>query len=308
MIKPFTAHRGGAAILALAATILGAGCSKIDGPVSPPSVPNTPARYSLFDPEAGFISVGVFTGPAGAYTFHTGVVGGGLWLGGPDVTINLLVPATPANAEFHYSYFPVDASTWGPGVTAQVTISETNMPVTRVVDSIRVATNGVFQPTLFNVSAVTLQTGYNDVSFVKFYHSEGPPPPPPGKGCTPGYWKQPQHFDSWKPTGLAPTGQIGNVFSKSSLYTLDGKKMSKYTLVEGLAFQGGSGLVGAAQILLRASIAAELNARYPGLGYPWTAAAVVTATNNALASANRVTMLTLAAQLDELNNLNCPLN
>jgi len=307
MNKLFTAHRGGAAILALAAALF-VGCAKSDSPTSPLTAPNNAADYSLFDPEAGFISVGVFTGSAGAYTYHTGVVGGGLWLGGPDVTINLATPATPANAEFHYVYFPVDASTWGPGATAQVTISETNMPATRVVDSIRVATNGVFQPTLFNVSSVTLQTGYNDVSFLKFYHSEGPPPPPPGKGCTPGYWKQSQHFDSWKPTGLSPSGLIGGVFSSSALYTLSGKKMSNYTLVDGLAFKGGPGTLGAAQILLRAAIAADLNARYSSLGYPWTAAQVVSATNSALSSANRVTMLTLAAQLDELNNLNCPLN
>lgn len=315
MNHPFTAHRGGTAILALFATILGAGCSNVDGPVRPPSVPNTPAKYSLFDPEAGFIAVGEVTGPAGTYAYHVDVVGGGLSLPGPDITHSYDIsksytdPVTPLTGMYHYAFFPVDAPTWAGGVTSQVTITEINMPPGRVVDSIKIATNGVFLPTLFAVNSVSLQTGYDDVSFIKVYHSQSTTPPPPfGKGCTPGYWKQTQHFKSWVPTGLAPTNLIGSVFSQASLYTLSGKLMSNYKLVDGLGFKGGPGSLGAAQILLRAAIAAELNARYSSLGYPMTAADIVTAVNDALAGAQRPAMLTLAAHLDDMNNLNCPLN
>ena len=35
-------------------------------------------------------------------------------------------------------------------------------------------------------------------------------PPPGGEGCTPGFWKQPQHFDSW--VGFAPDGLLRDVF------------------------------------------------------------------------------------------------
>lgn len=132
--------------------------------------------------------------------------------------------------------------------------------------------------------------------------------PPTGNGCTPGYWKQTQHFDSWVATGLKPTDAISSVFSKSSLYSLNGKKLSTYKLVEGLDFQGGSDLSGAAQILLRAAIAADLNARSPGMNYPLTATQIVTAVNNALASGNRNTIIDLASQLDTNNNLGCQLN
>ena len=304
-------HRGRAAMIVCAvATLIGCGQTDSTLPSAPIAPPSKPAAYSLFDPEAGFISLAVVTGPAGTYSFHTNVVGGGLYAGGGDLDVILSVPATPDNAWFHYAYFPVDASSWGLGATAQVTINEVSAPPNVAVDSIRVVKNGVWAPTLFLVSSVTVETGYNDVIFVKFYHSEGstPPPPPYGKGCTPGYWKQSQHFDSWTPTGLAPTNLVGSVFSNASLYSLSGKTMANYKLVEALAFKGGNGLVGAAQILLRASVAAELNAKYPGMGYPKTAAEVVTAVNAALASGNRVTMLTLATQLDELNNLGCVLN
>ena len=131
--------------------------------------------------------------------------------------------------------------------------------------------------------------------------------PPPGEGCTPGYWKQSQHFDSWVPTGLKPTDLVSTLFSKASLYKLNGKKLSAYTLVGALSFQGGSDLSGAAQILLRAGVAAELNAR-SGMDYPMTASEITTAVNNALMSGNRSTIITLAGQLDANNNLGCSLN
>jgi len=311
MPESLTRRRGRAGIILCAVAIVTA-CAQTDNSLltAPLSPPANPAEYSLFDPEAGFISFGVFTGPAGTYSFHTDVVGGGLYAGGGDLSYIFTTPPTPAAAQFHYAYFPVDASSWPGSLTALVTINEVTIPPERVVDSIRVVKNGVFLPTVLLTNSATVETGYNDVIFVKFYHSEvsAPPPPPPGNGCTPGYWKQSQHFDSWVPTGLPPTTLVSKVFSKASLYTLDGKQMGKYTLVEALNFQGGSSLAGAAQILLRAAVAAELNAKYNALGYPMTAADIVTAVNNALASANRATMLTLAAQLDDLNNLGCTLN
>jgi len=309
MLGVFSDRRGRAGVFACAVMLLTA-CGQADKllPTAPMS-PRSPSLYSLYDPEAGFISVGVFGGPAGTYAFHTDVLGGGLFSGGINLSDTFDTPRTPANAGFHYAYFPVDASTWGPGVTAQVTINEVGMPSNRVVDSIRVVTNGVWMPVITGASAVTITTSYTDISFVKFYHSEAVTPPPgAGKGCTPGYWKQSQHFGSWVPTGLAPTNLVGSVFSSASLYSLSGISLSNYKLVDGLAFKGGPGLVGAAQILLRAAIAADLNARYAGMGYPLAAASVVTAVNNALSSANRDTMLSLATQLDDMNNLGCQLN
>ena len=66
--------------------------------------------------------------------------------------------------------------------------------------------------------------------------------------------------------------------------------------------------MGAARILLRAAVAALLNAAHPHLDYPRTAAEVISAVNAALASNNRSTMLTLATALDNDNQLGCNLN
>lgn len=302
-------HRSRTAMLLCAAVFL----SACDGAKSPSSIsaPTSANAYSLFDPEAGFIAVGALTGPLGTYDFHADAVGGGLAVLTADRSIVFATtPPSPATSQLYYEYFPVDASTWPGGTTAQVTITEVNIPATRVVDSIRVVKNGLFLPTLFLTNAVTVETTYNDIIIAKFYHSEiqGPPPPPVGKGCTPGYWKQSQHFDSWVPTGLKTTDLVSKLFSNAYLYKLDGKQMSKYTLVQALSFQGGSGTVGAAQILLRAAVAAELNAKYQSIGYPMSAGAIITAVQNALASGNRGTMILLASQLDDLNNLGCVLN
>jgi hypothetical protein len=296
-------------MLFCAAIVLSA-CDADKSPTSLPAPPANASDYSLFDPEAGFIALGVLTGPLGTYDFHTSVVGGGLAVFGDRSIVFATTPPSPNTSLLYYMYFPVDASTWPGLTTAQVTIDEVNMPANRVVDSIRVVRNGTFLPPLLGTSSVTVETNYSDVIIVKFYHStvQGPPPPPLGKGCTPGYWKQDQHFDSWVPTGLKTTDLVGKLFSNAYLYTLDGKQMSKYTLVEALSFKGGSGTDGAAQILLRAAVAAELNAKYQGMGYPVTAGAIITAVQNALASNNRGTMILLAARLDEMNNLGCVLN
>ena len=304
------ARRCRPALLFCAAIVLTA-CDADKTPTSLPAPPTNASAYSLFDPEAGFIALGVMTGPLGTYDFHTDAVGGGLAVVTADRSIVFATtPPSPSTSLLYYQYFPVDASTW-PGLTsAQVTINEVNIPANRVVDSIRVVKNGTFLPPLVGTNSATVETTYNDVIIVKFYHStvQGPPPPPPGKGCTPGYWKQDQHFDSWVPTGLKTTDLVSKLFSNAYLYKLDGKQMSKYTLVQALGFKGGTGPAGAAQILLRAAVAAELNARYQGMGYPMSAGAIITAVQNALASGNRGTMILLASRLDELNNLGCVLN
>ena len=52
-----------------------------------------------------------------------------------------------------------------------------------------------------------------------------------------------------------------------------------------------------------------LNAAHPGLPfYPLTQAQIIAQVNTALATGNRATIITLANQLDQYNNLGCPLN
>ena len=122
------------------------------------------------------------------------------------------------------------------------------------------------------------------------------------EGCTPGYWKN--HTGSWPPTGYSTSQKVVTVFGEASRYPALGNS----TLLAALAFGGGSGNEGAAEILLRAGVAALLNAAHPSVWYPRTPADVVASVNAALASNSRDVMLSLAAQLDADNNLGCPLN
>ena len=121
-----------------------------------------------------------------------------------------------------------------------------------------------------------------------------------GQGCTPGYWKQSQHFDSWVGTGYTPNQTVGSVFTNSGVPT--------QTLVQALGGGGGSSIQGAKTILLRAAVAALLNAGSSGVNYQFTTAQIIAATNAALASNDRATILALAADLDAANNAGCPLN
>jgi hypothetical protein len=121
------------------------------------------------------------------------------------------------------------------------------------------------------------------------------------EGCTPGYWKQTQHSDSWE--FYRPHQTLGEVFDIPNRYGLDDR-----SLLEALSFRGGSTNTAAARILLRAATAGLLNASHSEIEYPLTRTELIDAVNAALASNNRETMLSLASQLDEYNNEGCPLN
>jgi hypothetical protein len=121
-------------------------------------------------------------------------------------------------------------------------------------------------------------------------------------GCTPGYWKN--HPDAWPPTGYSLVQLVDSVFAAAAAYPGIGSS----TLLEALDFGGGPGVDGAARILLRAAVAALLNASHPGVTYPMTEAQVIASVDAALASGDRDTMLILASALDADNNLGCPLN
>lgn len=119
-----------------------------------------------------------------------------------------------------------------------------------------------------------------------------PPPPPTGtQGCTPGYWKQPQHFDSW-PMALTPNTSFFSVFGRS----VPGAP----TLLAGVSLNGG-GL----NALTRHSVAALLNATTGGVDYPYTADQVIAAFQAAYDSGNYEPT---KDAFDRANNLGCPLN
>jgi hypothetical protein len=124
------------------------------------------------------------------------------------------------------------------------------------------------------------------------------------EGCTPGYWKN--HTENWEEY------HAGSLLKFNFTIPANLSSFGDVTFLQALDGGGGPGINGAAKILFRASVAAFLNAAHEGVGYPLRRFSdpghMQDAVNEALASGDRQTMLDLAAELDALNNLGCPLN
>jgi hypothetical protein len=112
------------------------------------------------------------------------------------------------------------------------------------------------------------------------------------QGCTPGFWRQDQHFDDWVPTGFAPTDDFDTVFGRDAF-------SPDITLGEAVMLMGG-GL----EALARAAVAALLNSAHPDIAYPLTTAEVISMFQAAFDSGDYEPT---ALDFDELNNLGCPL-
>jgi hypothetical protein len=131
-------------------------------------------------------------------------------------------------------------------------------------------------------------------------------PPMADEGCTPGYYKNlKKHLFAWTDAGYDPDQSVASVFGEAA--NAPYAALGAATLHEGLSFQGGDSLEEKAEILLRAAIAAVLNASNPNVSYAYTAAGVIADVNAALASGDASEILSLAADLDSANNAGCPL-
>ncbi len=126
------------------------------------------------------------------------------------------------------------------------------------------------------------------------YYGETPPPPTPtppppggGEGCTPGYWKQDQHFDSW--VGYSPSDSFDAVFGVSY----------GGTLVEAADANGGQ-----ENALARHAVAALLNAS-SSVDYYYTEADIINMVQAAFASGDYNGTKDL---FEYQNELGCPLN
>jgi hypothetical protein len=115
-------------------------------------------------------------------------------------------------------------------------------------------------------------------------------PPGGGEGCTPGYWKQPQHFDSY-PAGYSPNDLFDTYFANA---------FPGMTLVQ-VAGQGGGGL----KALGRHAVAALLNAASSGVDYDLSVAQVIAAFDAAYASGDYETQKNI---FEGYNEQGCPLN
>jgi len=118
-------------------------------------------------------------------------------------------------------------------------------------------------------------------------------------GCTPGFWKN--CTIHWQLTGYSTGQTVGSVFSLGNCCT----SLGNTSLLAAMDFGGGGDVCGGARILLRAAVAALLNASSPEVDYPYTTQEVIGSVNAALQSCNRATIIALASELDWANNLGC---
>lgn len=116
-----------------------------------------------------------------------------------------------------------------------------------------------------------------------YFKNVGTPDEPGGEGCTPGYWRQPHHFDNWT-APYAPDTPFASVFDDA---------FPGETLLDAVWLRGG-GL----NALGRHAVAALLNAASPDVDYGMTTDDVISAFNAAFASGD------YEAQKDAFEGLN----
>lgn len=117
------------------------------------------------------------------------------------------------------------------------------------------------------------------------------PPPGGGEGCTPGYWKQSHHFDSW-PAAYSTTDSYAATFGVTPSF-------SKTLL--GALQQGGGG----EKALGRHATAALLNSANPDVSYLYSTAEVIDLVKSAYSSGDFEGVKNL---LEAQNEMGCPLN
>jgi hypothetical protein len=192
-----------------------------------------------------------------------------------------------------------------------LTITQTSGPAGTQLDSILTTQQGAGDTkSVAPATSATVDFNFYHGAVATFWNSAPPPPPTGNQGCTPGYWKQSQHFDSWTATGYSPGQLISSVFTVPASYTINGTPEGSFTLVQGLSFKGGNDVSGKAQTLLRAAIAAVLNSSNSAIKYGMSKTDIINAVNAALAGGDATTINDLANTLDGLNNGQggCPLN
>ena len=117
-------------------------------------------------------------------------------------------------------------------------------------------------------------------------------------GCTPGYWKQEQHFYAW------PAPYSRNEVTSFGDLNGDG---AADTPLDALKYKGGNNIDGARRILTRAYVAEILNEAAFGDDYPANPDDYAYIFWDTFRNGDRKTMLDLATQLDMWNNAGCPL-
>lgn len=122
-----------------------------------------------------------------------------------------------------------------------------------------------------------------------------PPRPPIPRGCTPGYWRQPQHFDDW-PAGYSPSQSFTSVFPAGAGYS----RLASKTLLQALEEGGGD-----EEALGRHAVAALLNAAHPDVQFLYSEAEVKGIVNSALTGGDPGNIESTKNLLEAANEAGC---
>jgi|GEM_PF-1731734 len=129
------------------------------------------------------------------------------------------------------------------------------------------------------------------------------PPTIGGQGCTPGYWKQSQHFDSWKV--YATSDMIDAVFGVTFRSVGKNNPKGPLTLLQALGLNGNND----GEQLFRHGTAALLNSvSTSGVNSNYTSAQVIQMVRTAWLSGNATTIANTKSLLAAANEQGCPLN
>jgi len=215
-----------------------------------------------------------------------------------SVTLNGIPEGSTVFALFAYSNPYVGAPVYLPPVTfSNVTGGSLVIPVVYPTDtSIWPVFNTVTNERAIGV-AVFIRVTRPDGTVVKLNSKQWwircVPPPPPFEGCTPGYWRQEQHFDSWVPTGYAPGDDFETVFGVDASFDPD-------SLLDAVWLGGGGEFA-----LARHAVAALLNASHPDINYQYSVGEILAGVLNAYATGD---FEPFKSALDYANNAGCPLD
>ncbi len=118
-----------------------------------------------------------------------------------------------------------------------------------------------------------------------------PEPPGGGQGCTPGYWRQQHHFDSWM--NYSPSDDFEVVFGVNASF-------NPHTLSDAIRLGGGG-----ERAMARHAVAALLNAANPNVSYLYSEADVIAMVQSAYGTGDFEGVKNL---FEAQNEMGCPLN
>ena len=121
------------------------------------------------------------------------------------------------------------------------------------------------------------------------------------QGCTPGYWKQPHHEDSWQ--GVDPGDSFNATFMTDLVFSATRCGSSNPTLAQALRCRGGG-----RNALARQATAAYLNALNDSVGYAYSADQVKAMVKEAADAGSKDAMTAAKSKLGAANEAGCPLN